>query len=69
VASEHNETDANAMLMTGTREGFAAVATGPGMLKDTVVNPGALLDVNQLVSFLNPGVPDPADFVSPRGRS
>ncbi len=65
VASGATAPDAIGLLMSSAKEGYAVAAASPGRLKQGFADTAAMFDVAHLASLLDPGLPDPADYVLP----
>lgn len=60
------EPDHVSALMKGASQTYALATTQPAALRDAVAGAGNLLDMDNLVSLLDPGVPDPAGLTEPK---
>lgn len=65
--SNQNETapEAIGLLLTSAKESFAVASAQPARLRQGLADTAAMFDVANLASLLDPGVPDPAAFVTP----
>ncbi len=55
--------DALGLLFASAKNNYALAAASPSRIKQGFANTAAFLDVGNLASLLDPGLPDPADFV------
>lgn len=60
-------TDPVTALVRGTRGNFVIAAAQPKRIGEAVSRTTDLLDVGALIGLLDPGVPDPAQFIEPAG--
>jgi hypothetical protein len=58
--------DAIGLLMASAKDNYALAAAGPAKIRQGFTNTAAFFDVSRLASLLDPGVPDPAEFVAPK---
>lgn len=57
--------DAIGLLMSSAKENYALAAAQPSRLRQGFADTAAMFDVANLASLLDPGLPDPAEFVVP----
>ena len=58
--------DAIGLLFASAKDSYAVAAAQPARIKQGFSSTAAFLDVSNLTALLDPGIPDPADFVEPK---